>query len=153
MGSYSVTRTTTVDAPAHEVHALIDDFHAWTQWSPWEDLDPELQRTYSGSERGVGAVYQWSGNRKAGQGRMEITRSSPEDVEVALDFLKPFKSSSTTTFSLAASGNGTVVEWRMTGEQKGLMSALGKVYSMDRLIGPDFEKGLARLKTLAEQGS
>ena len=76
MGSYSVTRTTTVDAPAHEVHALIDDFHAWTQWSPWEDLDPELQRTYSGSERGVGAVYQWSGNRKADQGRMEI-RSIP----------------------------------------------------------------------------
>ncbi len=151
MGSYSVTRSTTVDAPAHEVHALIDDFHAWTQWSPWEDLDPELQRTYSGSERGVGAVYQWSGNRKAGQGRMEITRSSPEDVEVALDFLKPFKSSSTTTFSLVASGNGTVVEWRMTGEQKGLMSALGKVYSMDRLIGPGFEKGLARLKAVAER--
>ncbi len=151
MGSYSVTRSTTVDAPAHEVHALIDDFHAWTQWSPWEDLDPELQRTYSGSERGVGAVYQWSGNRKAGQGRMEVTRSSPESVEVALDFLKPFKSSSTTTFSLVTSGNGTVVEWRMTGEQKGLMSALGKVYSMDRLIGPDFEKGLARLKAVVER--
>ena len=150
MGSYSVERTITVNAPAVRVHGLVDDFHHWTRWSPWEDLDPELQRTYTGPDHGVGAHYAWTGNRKAGAGSMEITASTPEEIVIALAFLKPFRSTSTTVFELAADGDQTVVTWRMTGEQTGLMSVFGRFMNMDKLIGPDFEKGLARLKTAAE---
>ena len=151
MGSYTVERSITVNAPAPRVHGLVDDFHSWTSWSPWEDLDPALQRTYTGPERGVGAHYAWSGNRKAGAGSMEITRSTPEEIAIALEFLKPFKSSPTTAFSFTPNGDETVVTWTMSGEQKGLMSVFGKFMSMEKLIGPDFEKGLARLKAVAEE--
>ena len=150
MGGYSVERSITVNAPAHLVHGLINDFHTWTTWSPWEDLDPALQRTYSGPDQGVGAHYAWSGNRKAGQGAMEITGSTPEGIDIRIDFLKPIKATNQTRFNIASSGNGTQIRWVMTGEQKGLMALLGKVYSMDRMIGPDFEKGLTRLKAVAE---
>jgi hypothetical protein len=150
MGSYSVARTVTVKAPASRVHELVNDFHRWTAWSPWEDLDPELERSYSGPDEGVGAHYAWKGNRKAGAGSMEITGSSAAEIVVALEFLKPFKSTSTTVFSFTPSGEATEVTWQMTGDQKGLMAVFGKVMSMDKLIGPDFEKGLGRLKTAAE---
>jgi hypothetical protein len=150
MSTYEVTRSATVQADAAAVHALIDDFHEWTKWSPWEDLDPNLLRTYSGADSGVGAKYAWSGNRKAGQGNMKITSSTPEQIGVELAFLKPFKSRSDVRFTLAPSGNGTQVTWRMTGEQKGVAAAFGKIVSMDKLIGKDFEKGLARLKANAE---
>jgi hypothetical protein len=150
MGSYSVARTVTVKAPASRVHELVNDFHRWTAWSPWEDLDPDLERTYSGPDEGVGAHYAWKGNRKAGAGSMEITESSAEDIAVALEFLKPFKSTSTTVFTFVPAGETTEVTWQMTGDQKGLMAVFGKVMSMDKLIGPDFEKGLARLKAAAE---
>jgi Polyketide cyclase / dehydrase and lipid transport len=151
MGSYSVERTTTVHAAPARVHGLVDDFHQWTRWSPWEDLDPELERTYSGPESGIGAHYAWTGNRKAGAGSMEITRSTPEQVVVDLHFLKPFKTSSTTQFELEPAGDSTVVTWRMTGEQTGLMAVFGRFMNMDKLIGPDFEKGLTRLKAAAER--
>jgi hypothetical protein len=151
MGGYSVERSITVNAPAHRVHGLVDDFHRWTLWSPWEDLDPELQRTYSGPDQGAGARYEWKGNRKAGQGNMRITGSTPEAIDITIDFLKPFKATNTTRFSLNPSGAGTEVLWEMWGEQKGVMALVGKVYSMDKMIGPDFEKGLARLKAVAEE--
>ena len=150
MGGYSVERSITVNAPAHLVHGLIDDFHKWTQWSPWEDLDPELQRTYSGPEEGQGSRYDWKGNRKAGQGGMVITGSAPEGIDITIEFLKPIKATNQTRFNITPSGNGTKIRWVMTGEQKGVMALLGKVYSMDRMIGPDFEKGLSRLKAVAE---
>lgn len=151
MNAYVVERSITIDAPAEQVHPLLDDFHRWTEWSPWEGLDPEVERTYTGAESGVGARYAWSGNRKAGAGNMEITGSSERAVEVALEFLKPFKSTSEVRFTLTPSGPGTDVTWQMSGEQTGMMSVLGKVMKMDRLIGPDFEKGLARLKAVAEE--
>ena len=151
MGSYSVERSITVKAPAPRVHGLVDDFHHWTTWSPWEDLDPALARTYSGPDEGVGAHYAWSGNKKAGQGSMEITRATAEEIVIALEFLKPFKSTSTTLFEFASRDGQTDVTWRMTGEQKGLMAVFGKFMKMDKLIGPDFEKGLARLKAVAEE--
>ena len=151
MGGYSVERSITVNAPSHRVHGLVDDFHNWTSWSPWEDLDPDLQRSYSGADQGAGARYEWSGNRKAGQGSMQITGSTPEGIDIALEFLKPFKSTSMTRFAFEPSGSGTEVRWQMTGEQKGLMGMFGKVFSMEKLIGPDFEKGLARLKAVAEE--
>jgi hypothetical protein len=150
MSTFEVSRSTTVRADAAAVHALIDDFHEWTKWSPWEDVDPDLQRTYSGADSGVGAKYAWSGNRKAGQGSMKITSSTPEQIGVELAFLKPWKATNAVTFTLAPSGDGTRVTWRMTGEQKGVAALFGKIVNMDKLVGKDFEKGLARLNANAE---
>ena len=150
MGGFAVSRSTTVIADPARVHGLINSFHEWTAWSPWEDLDPELERDYTGPDRGVGAHYAWSGNRKAGQGSMEITSSTPDTIGLRLAFLKPFRSSNIVTFSLVPAVDGTEVTWLMTGEQRGLMGLFGKVVSMDRLIGKDFEKGLTRLKAVAE---
>jgi uncharacterized protein YndB with AHSA1/START domain len=148
---YEVVRTTTIAAPAAAVHALIADFRQWTRWSPWEELDPDLRRTYSGADQGVGAVYAWSGNRKAGEGRMEITDDTPpERVVIALDFIKPFKSSNTTTFELGGDEGSTAVTWRMVGPKTLMTKLMGIFKSMDKMIGPDFEKGLARLKAAAE---
>jgi hypothetical protein len=151
MGSYQVERSITVNAPAPRVHELVDDFHNWTSWSPWEDIDPELERTYTGPESGVGAHYAWTGNRKAGRGSMEITGSTPEGVDIRVEFLKPFKATNLTRLSFEPSGSATQVRWVMTGEQTGLMAVFGRFFKMDKLIGPDFEKGLARLKAVAEE--
>ncbi len=151
MSRFSVERSITVHAAPSEVHALVDDFHRWTAWSPWEDLDPDLERAYTGAERGVGAQYTWSGNKKAGAGSMEITESTPEQVQVRVDFLKPFRATNTSHFHLEPHADGTAVRWVMTGEQKGLMSVVGRFMNMDKLIGPDFDKGLARLKAVAEE--
>jgi Polyketide cyclase / dehydrase and lipid transport len=150
MGNYRIDRSTSIAADPALVHRLVNDFHEWRAWSPWEDVDPDLERTYSGAESGVGAHYAWSGNRKAGQGSMEITGSTPERVDVHLVFVKPFRATNEVTFLLTAARDGTDVTWAMTGEQRGLMAVVGKVVSMDRLVGKDFEKGLARLKAAAE---
>lgn len=152
--SFKVERSITVQAPAQSIYNEIADFHNWTGWSPWEDLDPNLSRTYSGASSGEGAVYNWSGNRKAGEGRMEITEvAEPTKVQVALDFLKPFKSSSVTTFALQPEGASTRVTWTMTGAKTLTTRLIGLFTSMDKMIGPDFEKGLARLKAVAEESS
>ena len=150
MRGFAVSRSTTVIADPSRVHGLINSFHQWTAWSPWEDLDPELQRDYTGPDRGVGAHYAWSGNRKAGQGSMEITSSTPDEIGLRLAFLRPFKSTNAVTFSLVPAVDGTEVTWLMTGEQRGLMGLVGRVVPMDKLIGKDFEKGLTRLKAVAE---
>ena len=151
MSEFEVARSTTIAADPARVHSLINDFHAWTQWSPWEELDPELSRDYSGPDTGVGARYAWQGNRKAGQGSMEITRSTPERIDLRLIFVKPWKADNQVDFTLTPVGDaGTQVTWRMTGEHKGLGILLGKLFSMDRLVGKDFDKGLARLKAVAE---
>jgi hypothetical protein len=150
MSTFEVVRSTTVSADAARVHALIDDFREWTKWSPWEDVDPDLQRTYTGPATGAGARYAWSGNRKAGQGSMEITSSTPERIGIRLAFLKPWKATNDVAFELAPTGGGTEVTWRMTGENKGMAAVFSKVFSMDKLVGRDFEKGLARLKATAE---
>lgn len=154
---YTVVRTTTIDAPAARVHALVADFHEWSRWSPWEDLDPQMTRTYSGADAGVGARYAWEGNRKAGRGDMEITGDSPGQVDVALRFEKPFPARNRIELVLTPAAGGsdverTDVEWRMHGELTGIMRLFALVKSMDSLVGPDFEKGLARLKRAAEAG-
>jgi hypothetical protein len=150
MSAFEVARSTTIAADPARVHGLINDFHAWTQWSPWEDLDPDLSRDYSGPDTGVGARYAWQGNRKAGQGSMEIVQSTPEKIDLRLLFVKPWKADNHVDFTLTPVGDaGTQVTWRMTGEHKGLGILLSKVFSMDRLVGKDFDKGLARLKAAA----
>jgi len=152
--TYTVERSTAIKASAESVYARIADFHKWPAWSPWEDLDPDLEQTYSGSDAGTGAIYEWSGNRKAGQGRMEITDATqPSSVEIALDFLKPFKSSSVTTFELAESEETTTVVWSLTGPNTLMLKVMGIFKSMDKMIGPDFEKGLASLKAASESST
>ena len=153
MSTYEVVRTTTIDADPVNVHDLLNDFHEWRKWSPWEDLDPDLERTYTGPDAGVGAHYAWSGNRKAGEGSMVITHSTPLEVDVKLDFLKPFSASNQVRFTLTPADGGTKVEWRMNGEQKGVWGLVGRFMNMDKLVGKDFEKGLAQLKTAAEAES
>jgi hypothetical protein len=150
MSAFEVSRSTSISADPARVHGLVNDFHEWPKWSPWEDLDPAMQRTYSGAESGVGAHYAWDGNRKAGQGSMEITSSTPERIALTVIFLKPFKATNDIEFSLLPTADGTEVTWTMRGVQKGLMAVIGKVMPMDRMVGKDFEKGLARLKVAAE---
>jgi uncharacterized protein YndB with AHSA1/START domain len=150
-GTYTVERSTVVQAPPERVYELVQDFHQWPGWSPWEELDPDLQRTYGGPAAGVGSSYAWSGNRKAGAGRMEITRADPpRRVEIALRFDKPFKSSNKTSFALADEGAGTKVVWTMVGPMTWMLRVMGLFTSMDKMVGKDFEKGLARLKSAAE---
>lgn len=154
MGSgatYQVERRRSIAAPPEAVLERIVDFRRWTEWSPWEDLDPEMTRTYGGAEQGVGATYAWEGNRKAGAGRMEITGVEPDGtVTVDLRFLRPMKSEATVTLSVAADDDGSDVTWSMTGPQSRLMRVMSVVWSMDKLIGKDFDKGLDRLKERAE---
>ena len=151
-GTYVVERKATMAAPADRVFAALADFHRWPEWSPWEDLDPGMTRTYSGAATGVGAVYEWDGNRKAGKGRMEITDAhDPDGLTIKLDFIKPFKASNTTSFALSGDGAGTEVTWTMTGAKTLMTKIMGIFKSMDAMIGPDFEKGLAQLKAAVER--
>jgi hypothetical protein len=150
MPDFSMSRSTTVDAPSDRVHGLVDDFRQWQQWSPWEGLDPALTRTYLGPGSGVGSRYHWSGNRKAGEGEMEIVESTPSRVAVDLQFLKPFKARNLTTFDLEQVGGGhTRVVWTMSGRRGVLMYLAGRLF-FDRSIGKDFDRGLASLKAAAE---
>lgn len=150
--TYSVERSVRIDAPPMRVYDQIANFHNWTSWSPWEDIDPGLHRHYSGAESGTGAVYAWSGNRKAGQGRMAITDSTePGRVQIDLVFEKPWKARNDTVFTIAPDGSGSRVTWSMTGKKTLMTKVMGLFKSMDKFLGPDFEKGLARLKTTAEK--
>ena len=151
MADFSMSRSTTIDAPTDRVHGLVDDFREWQQWSPWEGLDPDLERSYQGPATGVGSHYRWSGNRKAGEGAMEIVESTPSRVAVDLQFLKPFKARNLTTFDLVQVGGGhTRVVWTMSGHRNPVMSLAGKLF-FDRAIAKDFDRGLASLKAAAEQ--
>ncbi|MFI6868058.1 SRPBCC family protein [Nocardia sp. NPDC050406] len=148
MAEFDIERQTVIAADPTRILALIDDFHQWKKWSPWEELDPNLERVYSGADRGLGAKYSWKGNRKAGQGSMEITSVSHRGVGVRLAFEKPYKATNQATFELRPVAGGTEVTWRMTGQRTGIMTMLGKL--MDKLVGRDFEKGLAKLRAEAE---
>ena len=148
---FEVVRTATVSAPPDAIFDQLEDFHRWTAWSPWERVDPDMTRTYEGPDSGVGAASGWKGNRKAGEGRMEIAESHrATSLTVRLEFLKPFKSQSTVVFTLAPEGDATNVTWAMTGSKTFMTRVMGIFTSMDKLIGPDFEKGLAQLKALVE---
>jgi hypothetical protein len=150
--TFSVQRTAVVNAPAERLFPLISDFHQWLNWSPWEGRDPALKRTYSGAERGKGAVYAWDGNKNVGAGRMEILEAnSPSKVVIKLDFIKPFEGHNTAEFTMLPQGGATNVTWVMHGPAP-FMSKLMQVFmNMDRMIGKDFETGLANLKTITEK--
>lgn len=150
--SYSVERQLYVEAPPPAVLERIVDLRRWQAWSPWEDLDPDLDRTYGGPKPGVGAWYAWEGNRKAGKGRMEIVGVTESTVTIDLRFIKPFKSRSTTEFILQPEGAGTRVTWMVTGPKTVMIRVMGIFTSMDKVLGPDLEKGLERLKVDVEAG-
>lgn len=150
--TFTVQRSASIDAPPARIYDQIADFHNWTTWSPWENLDPELKRTHSGASSGAGAAYAWSGNRKVGQGRMEITGvTEPSMVQIDLVFEKPWKAQSDTVFSIEPEGSGSRVTWSMTSRKTLMTKAMGIFKSMDKMVGPDFEKGLAQLKATTER--
>lgn len=150
--TYTVERSVTITAPPSRAFEQIVDFHNWRNWSPWEGLDPQMERSYSGPESGAGAAYGWSGNRRAGQGRMEITEvTAPSRVMIDLVFEKPWKAHNETTFVIVPEGTGSRITWTLSGRKTLMTKVMGVFKSMDALIGPDFEKGLAQLKTTAER--
>jgi hypothetical protein len=148
---YRVSRSTTIAAPAPVVFAQVNDFHKWSAWSPWEKIDPAMKRTYEGPSAGVGASYAWVGSREVGEGRMTIVESRPSDlIQVKLEFVKPFAGTSVAEFSFKPDGERTLVTWSMTGDKNFIAKAIHLVMSMDRMIGDQFDKGLAAMKTVAE---
>lgn len=149
---FSVVRQATMTAAPATVFAQVDNFHNWVPWSPWEKRDPNLKRTYSGPDAGVGAMYAWAGNNQVGAGRMTILESTPgERIRIKLEFLKPFAATNEAVFTFAAQGNQTLVTWTMTGRNNFMAKAMGLFMNMDKMIGTDFEAGLAGIKAIAEK--
>jgi hypothetical protein len=153
-GHLHVERSMAMAAPPSVVFPLIDDFHAWQSWSPWEKLDPNMKREINGAPRGKGALYNWFGNDEVGSGTMEITDSNPpQQVQIRLEFKQPWAATNTTTFTLAPTpspAGGTRVTWAMDGENSFGAKAMGLVMDMDQMIGKDFESGLTNLQAVAE---
>jgi uncharacterized protein YndB with AHSA1/START domain len=150
--SFRVERSITINAPPTAVFPLLDDYRRWFAWSPWEKKDPGMQRAYGGASSGTGAVYEWSGNSAVGTGRMEITRSvPPSKLVVDLHFIKPFEARNTAEFTLVDHGGTTTVTWAMYGPSPYLSKLMCLFVSMDKMVGGDFEAGLAALKTVAEK--
>jgi hypothetical protein len=148
---FRIARATTVAAPASVVFAQVNDFHKWEPWNPWAKLDPAIEQTYEGAPAGTGAIYTWIGNSEVGEGRMTMTESRPNDlIRINLEFLKPFAGTSTAEFTFKAEGDQTAVTWSMAGKNNFIAKALCLFMNMDRMIGGQFEKGLARMKAVAE---
>lgn len=149
--SFHVERSTTVTAPPAAAFGLVNDFHQWEKWSPWEHLDPAMKKTYEGPPAGTGAVYFWTGNDKVGEGRMTITDSQPSSrVDIKLEFIKPFATTNATTFTFTSQGAETKIVWAMDGHCNFVSKAMGLFMDMDSMIGKDFEHGLAQMKTVSE---
>ncbi|MGD9723493.1 MAG: SRPBCC family protein [Pirellulales bacterium] len=147
-----VERTLAMHAPPERIFPLISDFHQWRSWSPYENRDPEMQRTYSGAASGTGAVYEWNGNNSVGAGRMEILRSTPPShVAIQLDFLRPFEGHNTAEFALQPQGDHTSVTWSMHGPARFISKLMSVFLNFDKMIGTDFENGLANMKATAEK--
>jgi uncharacterized protein YndB with AHSA1/START domain len=150
--TFSVQRSTTIKAPPEKIFAVLNDFRRWTEWSPWEKLDPAMKRTLGGAQSGKGATYAWEGNGKAGAGRMEIIESAPSSkVGIQLDFIKPFEGHNVAEFTLAPQADATRVVWVMRGPTPYISKLMQVFVSLDTVIGKDFEEGLANLRTLSEK--
>lgn len=147
---YNIVRSATIAAPPEVLFAQVNDFHQWPHWSPWEKLDPAMKRTLEG-DSGMGATYAWAGNSDAGEGKMTITRSEPSSaIDIQLDFIKPFASTAQCDFAFAPGADGTTVTWTMKGKYDFVSKVFCVFVDMDKMIGADFETGLASLKTIAE---
>ncbi len=143
---FRIVRSRTLAAPPEVVYAYVNDFHHWPEWSPWEKLDPSMKRELSGATAGPGAVYYWNGNSQVGEGRMTITDSEPaRSVTMRLEFLKPFAATNTAQYDFRPAGTGTEVTWAMAGHNNFMAKAFDLFMNMDKMVGPDFERGLANL--------
>jgi uncharacterized protein YndB with AHSA1/START domain len=148
---FRVVRSTTISAPPQAVFAQVNDFHKWEAWNPWGKIDPAMKQTYEGAPAGVGAIYAWTGNNEVGEGRMTITESQPSDlVRVKLEFFKPFAATNTAEFTFKPEGNQTAVTWSMFGQNNFMAKAIHLFMNMDKMIGGQFEKGLASMKSVVE---
>ena len=150
--TFSVERATTVKAPPEKIFSLINDFHQWGSWSPYEHKDPAMKRSYSGAASGKGAVYAWQGNKNVGSGRMEILDTSvPSKIVIKLDFFAPFEGHNTAEFTMLPQGDATHVTWLMHGPAPFMNKVMQVFMNLDKMIGRDFEIGLANLKRLTEK--
>jgi uncharacterized protein YndB with AHSA1/START domain len=150
--SFSVQRATSIKAPPEKVFPWINDFHQWKSWSPYENKDPAMKRSYSGAADGKGAVYGWEGNKNVGSGRMEILDSStPSKIVIKLDFFTPFEGHNTAEFTMLPQGDATNVIWLMHGPAPFMHKVMQVFMNLDNMIGKDFEAGLANLKNISEK--
>jgi uncharacterized protein YndB with AHSA1/START domain len=150
--AFSVERAITIAAPAERIFPLINDFHQWESWSPWEKKDPAMKRSFSGPVSGAGAVYGWDGNNNVGSGRMEILEASaPSKILIKLDFFKPFAGHNTAEFTMLPQGGSTCLSWMMRGPSSFISKLMQVFMNLDHMIGKDFEAGLANLKSLTEK--
>ena len=148
---FTITRSASFNAPPEAVFAEVNDFSKWQSWSPWERLDPNMKKTVSTPSSGKGASYAWVGNSEAGEGKMVIADSKPtEAIKIDLEFIKPFAMKSVTDFTFKPDGDKTIMTWTMSGENNFLSKAFGLVVNMDKLVGADFENGMANLKPIVE---
>lgn len=149
---FSVSRSVLIHAPAASVFDYVSDFRKWEKWSPWAGLDPDMRRTYSDPSSGPGAVYSWSGNNQVGEGSMTATEVRPNEViRMKLEFLKPFKASNDAEFIFRPEGAGTSVTWSMSGKNNFISKAMGLFMNCDKMVGGQFDQGLAKLKSILEK--
>jgi hypothetical protein len=145
--AFVVSRSATMPVPAGRLFALVNDLHAWNEWSPWAKLDPASTATFAGPDQGVGASMAWSGNAKVGVGRMTIVESRPDTViRLRLEFEKPMKATNISAFTFVPDGQGTHVTWTMSGTNDLAGKIFGTLVDCDRMVGAQFEKGLADLE-------
>lgn len=149
--AFLVERSARIRARPERIYPLLDDFRAWGSWSPWEKLDPQMQRTFGGAPRGEGASYAWDSAGKAGAGSMQITGAdAPGELTIRLEFLRPFAASNVAAFRLVPDGDATRLTWSMTGRRPFMVKLMSLFLDMDELVGKDFETGLGAIKSLAE---
>jgi hypothetical protein len=149
--TFRVQRSIGINASPEAIAGQIDDFHKWTSWSPYEKKDPAMKRIYTGAEQGKGAVYEWKGDSRVGEGRMEIMNASASRITIRLDFLKPFEGHDTAEFTLEPEGKSTKVTWAMYGRNRFIGKIMSVFFNMDKMVGRDFETGLRNLKSVAER--
>lgn len=148
---FTVSRSVKISAPPEKVFPHVNDLHQWEAWSPWAKLDPNAKNSFEGAASGTGAAMSWDGNKKIGAGRMTITGSEAnESVRFKLEFIRPFKATNTAEFAFKSEGNQTVVTWSMSGKSNFFFKVFGLFMDCDKMVGRDFEKGLAALQSVAE---
>ena len=148
---FSVERSVSIKAAPEKIFPLINDFHQWDAWTPF-NKDREMKKTYSGAPSGVGASSAWVGNREVGQGSITITESiPPAKIIMDLQMVKPFNCRNRVEFTLMPTVDATTVRWAMSGTSNYFSKLMGLFINMDRMVGRDFEVGLAGLKKTAEK--
>lgn len=150
--TFQVARSTSIKAPPEKIFPLINDFRSWTAWSPYEKKDPDMKRSFSGASSGKGAVYEWDGDKNVGKGRLEIADTSPPSkITIKLGMIRPFEANNIVQYTLEPKGDSTNVTWAMQGQTPFLGKVVHVFIDMDRMVGQDFEIGLANLKAIAEK--